>query len=67
MTHRVEDEDFYDDPREALKHEAERAPEMQRKKRESMTWASMVRAARAERVAEGLDSKIRDALGAKER
>lgn len=60
MTHRAGDEG-YDDPREALKHEAERAPEMQRKKRESVRWASMVRTAR---VAEGLDAKIADALGA---
>lgn len=61
MTHRLEDDD-YDDPREALKHEAARAPEVQRKKRESLRWASMVRAAR---VAEGMDVLAKDALGAK--
>jgi hypothetical protein len=56
------DDDAYDDPREALKFEAERAPELQKKKRESARWASLVR---AERVAEGMDARIRQAMGAK--
>jgi hypothetical protein len=56
------EDDAYDDPREALKFEAERAPEMQRKKRESVRWAAIVRATR---VAEGMDAKIIEALGAK--
>lgn len=61
MTHRLED-DAYDDPREALKFEASRVSEIQKKKRESIRWAAMVRASR---VAEGMDALAIDALGAK--
>ena len=61
MTHRVED-DNYDDPREALKFEASRAPELQHKRQESAGWARIIRASR---VADGLDELIKRALEAK--
>jgi hypothetical protein len=61
MTHRMEDPDGYDNPREALQHEFARAPELQRNKRESLGLAKIVRATR---IANGLDQLILKALEA---
>lgn len=62
MTHRVESPDEYNDPRDALKFEAERIPELKKKQKESNVFASVVRASR---VAEGMDTLIRRALEVK--
>lgn len=60
VTHRLDD-DGYDDPREALKFEAGRAPEVQRKKRESKNrWAAFVRASHGD---SGFDERLGESTG----
>lgn len=64
VTHRLDD-DGYDDPREALKFEAGRAPEVQRKKRESkLRWASLVWASR--HGDSGFDERLGNSTGREE-
>jgi hypothetical protein len=54
------DDDGYDDPREALRFEAARASEVQRKKRESSRWAALVKAAHGDSE---FDERLADVTG----